>query len=276
MPIKAILDNLEGLSDELKALYKPIREGANAGKFLLDVESIGGFSLENVDGLKNAYAATKQELDTAKQALEGYKGLPAAREVRQKLKKLEDLEKIDPTAEADRLAAAKAESQIAELTRQHETEVKSRDKRIEHLTATLESVLVDQQLDAAIVKHKGIPELLRPMLRPRVKVVEKDGEFETKVVDAKGQQEYVIRDNKPVPATIEDLVAKTKADPLFGRAFEASGRSGSGAESGERGGAGGAANPWLRATFNLTEQMRLLKSDPSLAAALKAQAGVVD
>jgi hypothetical protein len=42
--------------------------------------------------------------------------------------------------------------------------------------------------------------------------------------------------------------------------------------SGSRGAGGGQPNPWNKATLNLTEQVKLLKTDPSLAARLKASA----
>jgi len=53
--------------------------------------------------------------------------------------------------------------------------------------------------------------------------------------------------------------------------FEANAGGGA-AGSGSRGAGGGQPNPWSKATLNLTEQVKLLKSDPGLAARLKASA----
>ena len=53
--------------------------------------------------------------------------------------------------------------------------------------------------------------------------------------------------------------------------FEANAGGGA-AGSGSRGAGSGVVNPWSEKTRNLTEQMRLLKNDPGLAARLKASA----
>jgi arabinogalactan endo-1,4-beta-galactosidase len=82
MALKALLDSLEGFDDATQALYRQIAEGDHAGKYVLDVESVYGFTLENVDGLKSAFAATKGELEGAQAALEGYKGLPTPKTLR--------------------------------------------------------------------------------------------------------------------------------------------------------------------------------------------------
>ena len=53
--------------------------------------------------------------------------------------------------------------------------------------------------------------------------------------------------------------------------FEANAGGGA-AGSGSRGAGSGQPNPWSKATLNLTEQVKLLKTDPGLAARLKASA----
>jgi hypothetical protein len=275
MPLKAFLDSLDGLSDAEKALYKPVAEGDHAGKFILDVEPVAGLSLENVDGLKNALTTTKSELSEAKEALKSFDGLKLKPSViKDKLTKLERLEKIDPETEAGRLAEEKINARLEEVNRGHSREVEKRDRRERTLMSQVEKLLIDNQAAAAIAKHKGTPELLIPVLRPRLKVEEEDGQFSVKVLDEKGGQEFAIRDSKAVPATIEDLVAKFKADPIYGRAFEGSGQSGTGSDPNRSGGNNptGAKNPWLKESWSVTEQMRLLGTNPQLAAAFQAQA----
>lgn len=274
MALKALIESLDGIPEPDKAYYKQLTEGDQNGKFILDVESAEGFVLENVDGLRNALTSTKAELDAAKSAVDGYKGLPAPKAVADKLKKLERLEKLDPEKEADRLAEIRLETQIADLNKKHDGEVTIRDGRITTLTSQVETLLIDSEAATAIAKHKGDPELLLPFIRPRLKMEEADGRFSVKVLNEKGDQEYAIRENKAVPASIEDLVARFKANPKFGAFFAASGNAGGGARPGAQGPGGNAkSNPWVKATFNLTEQMRITRSDPSLAAAMQQQAG---
>lgn len=275
MPLKALLDSLDGLSDAEKALYKPVAEGDHAGKFMLDVEPVAGLSLENVTGLKNALSTTKSELETSKEALKGFDGLKLKPSViKEKLSKLERLEKIDPETEAGRLAEEKINARLEEVNRGHSREIEKREGRERTLMSQVEKLLIDNQAAAAIAKHKGTPELLIPVLRPRLKVEEADGQFAVKVLDEKGAQEFAIHDSKAVPATIEDLVCKFKADPVYGRAFEGSGQSGTGSDP-NRGGnnnPGRQKNPWLKESWSVTEQMNLLGTNPNLAAAFQAQA----
>jgi hypothetical protein len=274
--LKALVDSLDNLDDATKLLYVPVTEGDNAGKFILAVEPVNGLTLENVDGLKSAFASTKGELDSAKAALEGYKGLPAPKTLRTQLADLERLKKIDPASEADRLAAARVEAQVTELTKSHTDEIGKRDKREGQLSGEITRLLVESHASTAIIEEKGVPELLLGVIKPRLKVVETDGHFSVQVLDSNGNPDITIKDGKPVNSTITDLVKKLKVDPKFGRAFEASGNSGSGASGSGNGnlGSGTKANPWMKPTENLTEQMRITRADPTLAAALKAQAGV--
>ncbi len=76
------------------------------------------------------------------------------------------------------------------------------------------------------------------------------------------------------PATVEEWVGGLVSDaPHFFPSNAGGGAAGSstGGVGLSAGGAGG-ANPWAAKTRNLTEQMKLLKSDPGLAARLKALA----
>lgn len=78
-------------------------------------------------------------------------------------------------------------------------------------------------------------------------------------------------DGKPIG---EFIAAWTKTDT--GKAFVLNGNSGGGAGGGGNGGGGGGdVNPWKPgATFNLTQQGKLLRDNPELAARLKREAGV--
>jgi hypothetical protein len=271
MSLKALLDSLEGLTDEVKPLYKPIGEGEFKGKFVLDVEAANGFTLENVEGLKNAFTATKTELESARAAVEGFKGLNA-NAVRNQLKELDRLKKIDPETEAGRLAQEQINSKVEELTSKHERETKKLSDRNDFLAKEVDRLLLEAEARASILKHKGVPELLLEKVLKYGRVKEVNGHFETQIVNASGDQDFSIRDGKAVPSTFEDVVAKLKADAVYGRAFEASGRTGSGADNVNNGGGLAGKNPFAKATFNLTRQMELLANDPSLAAALKAAA----
>jgi len=89
-----------------------------------------------------------------------------------------------------------------------------------------------------------------------------------RAVEADGKTVKYGRDGV-TPLTVSEWVETlvTAAPHLF------EGSAGGGASGSGSGGAGGVRagkNPFAKETWNLTEQMRLLKSDPTLAARLKA------
>jgi hypothetical protein len=89
--------------------------------------------------------------------------------------------------------------------------------------------------------------------------------FEHKEID--GRDVFIDKDGK----TFEDVAREYRLSSE-GQNFIASGSTGGGA-SGARSGTSAAANPWAKETLNLTEQARVLREQPALAAALKARAG---
>lgn len=277
MPLKALLDNLDGLTDEVKAFYKPIADGDFAGKFVLDVEGVDGLALENVKGLTSALGAVKTENAELKASIEGFKGLDA-KKVRDQLKELEKLKQINPENEADKLAEVKAQGKIDELNKQHAKAIEKATKRNGDLITQIEDLLIVNEATTAIVAEKGNPRLLMPIVRDRLKVNEgEDGKFSIQVLNERGDQAYTVREGNAVPASIRDLVITLKADPSLGQAFEASGSSGTGSSPNDRRIQAGAENPWLKGpTWNFTKQMMITRQDPTLAAAMKAQAGIED
>lgn len=139
-------------------------------------------------------------------------------------------------------------------------ERESHAAREKALRSQLEQRLVDAEAMAAITAAGGIGPLLLPHVKARVRVEERDGVF---VAVPEGA------------ASISEMVEKMKADPIFGAAFKSTVASGSGASAGSPL-TGGVVNPYDKKgkTWNMTEQARLEQSNPTLAKALKAQAGL--
>ncbi|AWJ93838.1 hypothetical protein Sp245p_28885 (plasmid) [Azospirillum baldaniorum] len=149
-----------------------------------------------------------------------------------------------------------------------QAQVKVKDERIATLYRNLEQKLVDAELTAAISAEKGIPQILLPLLKNRVKVTEVEGQFITEVIGEDGQRMYG-QDGKP--AGLGDLVKSFKANEIYGRCFESPMAGGSGSRTVSTGALDGIKNPWSKENWNVTEQFRLMKSNPEQASALKAQ-----
>src|SRR5262245_7637775 len=137
MALKALLNSLDGLDDATKALYVE-----KDGKFVLDVESVDGFALEDVNGLKTALGKERTRADRAEGLNVKFKDLDPDK-ARAALAELEELKKLDPSKEADKIANTKFEAAKAQLLEKHTGEITSREERIGHLTRTVEGLLID-------------------------------------------------------------------------------------------------------------------------------------
>lgn len=233
MAIKAILDKLDDAPEALREHY-----AEKDGKFVLGVESVGGYALEDVTGLKSALGAERTSREALERQVVKFKDLDPEK-ARDALTKLAEFEKLDPTAEADKIANTKFEAAKTQLLEKHGSELGSRDERIGHLTKTVDVLVREQRATAAIADAKGSVDLLLPHVLSATRTVEKDGKFITEVVDAAGNVR--IGDAQGNPMTIAALVAEMRESDRFARAFDGDGQSGSGAEHNNSG--GGASGP---------------------------------
>jgi hypothetical protein len=145
-----------------------------------------------------------------------------------------------------------------QMNEKHEKDVKelrekltSKDGEIKVVKNSMEHYLVRAEATAAISGLKGEPVLLLPTVQKFTRVVEENGEIAIQVVDSKGAARV---DGKGNPLTISDLVAELKTDPVFGRAFESSGNSGSGMRP--NGGSGGSGSSITKRGDLKTERER--------------------
>jgi hypothetical protein len=234
MAIKAIIDKLEDVAEPLREHYRAGTpdEGAE-GRFVLGVESVSGFALENVDGLKSALGKERTQREKLERDVVKFKDLDPEK-AREALAELETLKAIDPSKEADKIANTKFEAAKAQLLEKHTGEIKAREDRIGLLTGTVESLLIDAAATAALAEAKGSVELLLPHVRKHAKVKEVDGRFLVEIVDKDGNGR--IADGKGTPMDIKGLVAEMRESETFARAFDGDGHSGTGKEPDNKGG----------------------------------------
>lgn len=204
------------------------------GKFQLSVEAVDGVSLENVGGLKSALSKERASREAFERKLKVFGDLdPDA--ARSALEELEELRKIDPSKEADRLAQEKTAAALKKVADKHSAEIKTRDDAVARMNATVDSLIRRQQATAAIAAARGSVDLLLPHILSKTRTVEKDGEFSVVVV---GDDGNVVVDSSGKNVTITQLVDEMRQNEIYGRAFDASGNSGSGKGPASTGGAG--------------------------------------
>jgi hypothetical protein len=73
---------------------------------------------------------------------------------------------------------------------------------------------------------------------------------------------------------ISDFLTGLKDQPRYQNQFKANGANGSGSTPSQGSGGSGTVNPWKKESFNLTQQGRMMRENPTLAASMKAAAGV--
>lgn len=208
MALKAILESLDGLSDEIKSEYKK----GDDGKFHLDVEGLDDHP--GVGALKRAKDYEKAE--------------------RQKLaKQLSDLQaRLDAlTEERDGiLKGAIPKSDVEKLENSYKEKLARREKelsdQISALTSNLQTMLVDNVAQSIASKISTAPELILPHIKARLKAEFNEGKAVTRVLD---------KDGNPSALSIEDLEKEMVANPVFAPIIIGSKASGSGAEGGRSG-----------------------------------------
>ena len=229
MAIKAIVTKLDDAPEALREHY-----AEKGGKFVLSVDAVDGFALEDVSGLKTALGKERTQRERLEQDVVKFKDLDPDR-ARTALTELEELKKLDPSKEADKIANTKFEAAKAQLIEKHGADLKAKDDRIGVLTGAVDSLVREQRATAAIAAAKGSVDLLLPHVLKNTRTVEKDGRFLVEVVDADGNVR--IGDGKGTPLDLDGLVAEMRASDTFARAFDGEGHSGSGKQQDAPGGA---------------------------------------
>lgn len=246
MALNLVVDAIDQLDEPLRALYVE-----KDGKFHLDVAG-----LEDTSGLKSALEAERNNARNATRQTAAWRALGKTPE---EIKEL--LEARAATEEEKATKAGEWDKLKTQMNDKHALDLKAKDDAAGKMRTSLERYLVDAAATTAIAAAKGVPELLLPHVQRQVKVLEEDGEFVARVVDAKGDLRV---DGKGEPMTISALIEEMKKNEIYGRAFEGSGASGGGMLP--NGGGGGGAKTMTTADFNAL--------DPKTRAA-KMAAGLV-
>ncbi|MEQ8816547.1 MAG: hypothetical protein RLO51_26160 [Thalassobaculum sp.] len=206
MTLPATADRLEDLPEAVREHYVATEDG----RFRLDAEGV-----EDVAGLKSA--------------------LEKERAARKALKA--ELADRGDAEEPDDDGAAPAEPGAAEPVDADAEAVPAAEIMPEPdpRRAALEARLVDAEARAALQAARGVPELLLPVLRDRLAVTDDGtGGPAVRVLDEAGAPRR--RDGEDGGfRTVAELVEELRADPVYGRAFEGSGKGGSGAPTAGRG-----------------------------------------
>ena len=227
------------------------------------VERDGAWTLD-ADGVvsQTKLDEFRQNNITLTNQLKKFEGIDpdAVRQLADEKRKLEEAAQIK-AGEVDKVVAARLK---AELDKVHAPVVAERDALHGRLTAI--------QIDQAVVSEatkRGLRPTAIPDITSRARTNFKLVNGVPQAFEADGQTARMGKDGV-TPMTLAEWVDALVSDAPH--LFEAN--AGSGAAGSGSGGAGNRSvkNPFRKETWNLTEQMKIQKTDPQLAARLKAAA----
>lgn len=214
-PINISWDSQDAIPEQMKS-YAVERDG----KWVFEAETS-----DDVTGLKKALDDERKRRAQAEKVAKQFEGIDA-----EKARQL--LDETHKAEEEKAKAAGQWENWKAQMTAQHNQEKQTLTEQIAALERDLNEQMVTANAMQAIAAEKGVAALLLPHIG--VQVTTENGKREVRILDASGNVRY---GKNGQPLTIAERVQEMKADPIFGRAFEATGAGGSGADNNTRNGA---------------------------------------
>lgn len=253
MALSAILDSLEGISEELKEHYTE-----KDGKFFLSVTPVSGVSLEDVTGLRSSLQKERQNVSSLKSTLKTFQDLgKSPEEITEALEKLAASDQ-DGTLE-EKLAALRGQ-----LEDKHSKEISKRDAENEVLLNQLEKALIVGNATSALAKHGGNVQLLLPHVQSRMHLVKNDeGIYSVRVKDPETGVDRLSTTSDSY-MTAGELVQEMSKDKTYLGCFKGSDSSGGG--GGTNNLPAGGRQPWQ---IPRTEAQDTVKFRQALAAAEK-------
>ncbi len=156
---------------------------------------------------------------------------------------------------------------LTSANERREKEVSQAREDAERIRKRLERKTVMNEILASIAEEKANAELLTPKMLERVRYVEIDGIDAIEVLNERGEP---MLGEKGEAATLKDLHEEFKRRESYQVCYPATSIPGTGSRPNT--GRGVSRNPFAKETFNLTEQMKLSRENPALAAQMEAAA----
>ncbi len=255
MALKFKFKSKDEIPADQQALYVE-RDGA----WTLDVD--GAADKSKLDEFRANNIALSNQLADHKKRFDGIDP-DAVRKLAEEKQRLEEAQQIKG-GEVDKVVESRLKTAKTEWDKQFAAVASERDS----LNARLTGIQIDQGVITVATK-RGLRPTAIPDITARARTVFRLVDGAPRAFESDGQTVRVGKDGI-TPMTLDEWVEQQVADAPH--LFESN--AGSGAASNGSGGVGNKSvkNPFRKETWNLTEQMRLQKTDPGLAARLRAAA----
>ncbi|MHB8519510.1 MAG: hypothetical protein ACYDH9_02015 [Limisphaerales bacterium] len=232
------------------------------GAWVLDAE--GAAEKSKLDEFRSTNVALMKERDDLKKRFEGIDPDEVRRMAEDK-RRLEEAQQLK-AGETEKVVETRVKAARGELERQVAAVTSERDA----LNSRLVTIQIDQGVVATATK-RGLRATAIPDITSRARSVFRLVNGVPTAFESDGQTVRVGKDGTSAMNLEEWIETQVSEAPHL---FEAN--AGGGAAGNGSGGVGGGnrsvKNPFRKESWNLTEQMKLQKSDPQLAARLRAAA----
>lgn len=219
--LDAILATLDGLDENLTTHYVE-----KDGKFHLDVKSVDGFALENIIGLKNSLAASRNDHTKSSTLLKQFGDLTPeqALEAIDKVKEMANFSSDDKVQEQIKAATEEIKKKFGIDLETANASTKSANDQLENLLITeairsafdgCEKKLIDNSL-----------ELIMPHLKSKIGLIDKDGIKVPVVYGENRVPRLSMLQGNTDDMAISEYVNEISLDAKFSPFFQGSGASG--------------------------------------------------
>lgn len=263
MALKAILDSIDDLPEDVKKEYVE-----RNGRFELQVEISGDIGVKSYTDFNNLNRALKKERDDHKAVKERISAL-GDRDINEVVAQLDRIPELEAAAagkldddKLNQIVETRVRTKLAPVERERDTlrnQLGEHQKTLEEMSKKERLRVVSDAVRQAAVQMKVLNEAMEDaqLLAERVFEVTEDGKVVTK-------------DGVGVTPGIEPSVWFT--DMQSKRPHWWGPSAGAGA-LGNRGAGNGGSNPWSADNWNMTEQGRIYRENPSRAEQLAKAAG---
>ena len=253
MALKYKFKTREEIPTELQPFYVE-REGA----WLLDAEGV--VDKARLDEFRSSNVTLRKERDELAKRFEGIDP-DVVHQLAEEKRRLEEAAQLK-AGEVDKVIEARLKAARTEWDKQHGAVVAERDA----LTGRLTAIQIDQAVVTEATK-RGLRPTAIPDITARARQSFKLVAGAPQAFEGDGQTARMGKDGTS-PMTLAEWVDALVADAPH--LFEANAGGGAAGSGGGAAGNRSVKNPFRKESWNLTEQMKLQKTDPQLAARLKA------
>ena len=229
------------------------------GSFVLDVD--GAVDKSRLDEIRNANAALTRERDELRQRFDGINP-DEVRKLAEEKRKLEEAQQLK-AGEVDKVIETRLKHVRTELEKKISGLTSERDS----LNSRLSTIQIDQGILAAATR-RGLRPTAIPDITARARATFKLVNGIPLAVGPDGQSIRTAKDGV-TPLSLDEWIESQVAEaPHLFVPNAGSGHAGQTAVSDSH----ATKNPFHKDSWNLTEQMRLQKSNPTLATSLRSAA----